>query len=412
MKKKTKQNIDSSNVNSSADSKYTHLIETVPVVKTFNVRARIKQLLQWQEEYTEKDQALQMRQQSLSPKLRQDRQLGAAIARQRRRIRVWKSRNPLEVITEGVSNNDFLTMRSNLFKQFARLKKEEKLLWLNNFEFIMTPQLRKLYAKLSRIRSYRSLGQQRCLLLGGPSGMGKTTCLDAMLNHFEPEIRDEVTVVPIVKIDAPSNNKSSRALYRRILNSLGLSYTVSDSEDELCEKVIAFLDACQVELLIIDEIEHIENHEFKRKILDLSNQTRGIPIICASCNPQGWTAGDEEIRGRWNDFFPLERYGPDELATLLTYVEVLLPFSEPSHLDEFEMRSVEGKNERGPAALILEKTEGILRDIMILIRDACEFAILNNCPNIDVQILENAWQNIQEKPNDADTAKADEWPDN
>ncbi len=190
-----------------------------------------------------------------------------------------------------------------------------------------------------------------------------------------------------------------------------MSYTVSDSEEELCEKVIAFLDACQVELLIIDEIEHITNHEFKRKILDLSNQTRGIPIICASCNPQSWTEGDEEIQGRWNDHSPLEQYGAAELGALLTYLEVLLPFSQPSRLDEFSVVSVQGENEPGPASFILQVTKGILRDVMILVRDACEYAITHDLANLDIPILKKAWENIQEKPNDRDMSANKFWED-
>jgi len=408
---KSKKTTNSTKSDTGNASKSQHLIETVPVNMNFLIRNRIEQLTQWQDEYIERDQALQTRQKSLSPNSRHDRQIGAAIARQRRRLRVLKSRNPLEVTTEGLNNDQFLKLREKLFRQFAGLTKKEKLLWLNNFEFIMTPQLKKLYCKLDRIRSYRSLGQQRCLLLGGPSGMGKTTCLDAMLTRFEPEIHDEVTVVPIVKIDAPSNNKSSRTLYRRILNALGLSYTVSDSEDELCEKVIAFLDACQVELLIIDEIEHMKNHEFKRKILDLSNQTRGIPIICASCNPQSWTEGDEEIQGRWNDYFPLEQYGSAELGALLTYLEVLLPFSQPSRLDEFAVASVQGEDEPGPASFILQVTKGILRDVMILVRDACEYAITHDLANLNIPILRMAWKNIQETPNNRDFSANKFWED-
>src|SRR5437667_11879678 len=39
----------------------------------------------------------------------------------------------------------------------------------------MTADLRKLDDKIAKVRNYRSLGQTRNFLLGGESGMGKTT---------------------------------------------------------------------------------------------------------------------------------------------------------------------------------------------------------------------------------------------
>jgi hypothetical protein len=67
------------------------------------------------------------------------------------------------------------TVRSQFAQQFAGLTREERLLWLNSFLFFMTADLRKLDNKIEKVRNYRSLGQTRNFLLGGESGMGKTT---------------------------------------------------------------------------------------------------------------------------------------------------------------------------------------------------------------------------------------------
>lgn len=50
----------------------------------------------------------------------------------------------------------------------------------------------------------------------------------------------------------------------------------------------------------------------------------------------------------------------------------------------------------GPAKLIQEWTGGILRDIMILIRDASQQAIENDLPCLSPKLLEEAWKGIQE----------------
>ena len=376
-----------------------NIVKTDKVNKSFSVRERLEKLKLWQVRFRELDKILENRERALNPKSPCDRQIGASIARQRRRLRILLSQLPLEIVTDEMDGEELAQLRANLFIQFAALSPEEKLLWLNNFEFILTPDLNKLYAKLERIRAYRSLGQQRGLLIGGPSGMGKTSALNALTMLYEPEITDEVTVVPIIKIDAPANNRSSRTLFRRILNALGLTFSSTESEDELFDTALAFLDACQVELIIIDEIEHMKQREHRRQLLDLSNQTRGIPIICASCNPVVWTEGDPEIAGRWNDLFIIEPYTPERLAALLTYLEILIPFSSPSNLDEFWIQKEGDTKEEGPATFIYNATKGVLRDVMILVRDACRYAIEKELSCIDMQVLQIVWKQIQEKPN-------------
>src|SRR5258708_29407136 len=77
-----------------------------------------------------------------------------------------------------------------LTTQFATLSLVDRLEWLNNLRFIMTPEVRTLVDKIARIQEFVSLGQARNLLLGGKSGTGKTTFLNwlmACLGLFREE---------------------------------------------------------------------------------------------------------------------------------------------------------------------------------------------------------------------------------
>ena len=82
--------------------------------------------------------------------------------------------------------------------------------------------------------------------------------------------------------------------------------------------------------MIVDEVEHIKSYGVRRRLLEVSNMTYGIPIICASCDPHLWTLGDTEVAGRWNDYFRLELYKAMRLKQLLVYINLLLPFTEES----------------------------------------------------------------------------------
>jgi len=71
---------------------------------------------------------------------------------------------------------------------------------------------------------------------------------------------------------------------------------------------------------------------------------------------------------------------------------LFLPFSQDSHLAS---REFEGSP--GPAARIEQWTGGILRDIRILIRDACRRAIEGNHASLQQETLSAAWKDIQTK---------------
>jgi hypothetical protein len=261
----------------------------------------------------------------------------------------------------------------------------------------MTPDLRRLNDKIAKVRAYRSLGQQRNFLLGGPSGMGKSTYLDWFAFHHIPRVAATSTHVPIIKIDAPVSNKSPKPLFQRMILECGMTYALRDNEEELLMKLILFLHRCRTELLVVDEVEHITRPAIRRRLLEVSNLTRGIPIVCASCHPLNWSAGDPEVAGRWNDYFELKQYTGARLQQLLAFVELLLPFTQPSLLAMYTLPAGDntGATVAGPAALIERWTGGILRDIMMLIIDASMRAIDRNAPALSPSLLEESWTNIQ-----------------
>ena len=103
----------------------------------------------------------------------------------RRRMEMTLVKTPLTVPESVLKRLGVREVREQFAQQFVSLTREERLLWLNSFLFFMTADLRQLDDKIAKVRSYRSLGQTRNFLLGGESGMGKTTYLDWLLfNHL------------------------------------------------------------------------------------------------------------------------------------------------------------------------------------------------------------------------------------
>lgn len=371
---------------------------TIALDDQINVRQRLQQLCEWQEEWKIEDRYLAQRIQELS-----DTQLasqeGAQIGSLRRRLLLRQVRRPLEISPEQIIKITYPVLRQHLVEQFARLIPEERLLWLNNYLFIMTPDVRQLNDKIAKIRSYRSFGQQRNFLLGGESGMGKTTYLDWFTSNYLPIVEIDRTRVPVIKIDAPEGN-SPKPLFQRIILACGKNYLKKDNEEDLLMKVSLYFQKCGVEVLIVDEVEHIKSYGVRRRLLEVSNMTYGIPIICASCDPHLWTLGDSEVAGRWNDYFRLELYKEMRLKQLLVYINLLLPFTKDSFVtsDQRDSKKTSYAIDDGLVKSIEKWTRGKLRDVMILVVEASKQAIQERLSCLDDKLLEKTWKSIQSRP--------------
>jgi len=244
------------------------------------------------------------------------------------------------------------------------------------------------------IRRYRSLGQQRCFLLGGVSGVGKSSVLNWYAVNYLPLVQETRNYAPVIKIDAPVSNRSPKPLFQRMLLACG-AIPVSGDEEYHLQLLELYFQKCGVELLMVDEVEHIVRPGLRRRLLELSNLT-GVPIVCASCNPIAWTTGDVEIQGRWNDYFELTQFTGSRLDAFLTLLDLLLPFEKDAHLGLREITN--GKDQTtvaGPAYYIEQWTDGILREIMVLVMDACLKALDSNQPGLTMDILNRAWRDIK-----------------
>lgn len=260
--------------------------EAVLVDEKFNVHQRLTHLGEWKSTWEQEDDLLAQRVRQLNEHDRLMAQKAAQIASLRQRLRLQQIKQPLEISADSMAQVGYPALRRHLVQQFVTLTTAERLLWLNNFLFIMTPDLRRLNDKIDQVRNFRSFGQQRNFLLGGESGMGKTTYLNWLTAHLLPRIETGRTWVPIVKIDAPeSSTFTPKPLFQRMILECGANYVLYQSEEDLLMKLILCLQKCGVELLIVDEVEHITRHTVRRRLLEVSNLTSNLPIICASCHP-------------------------------------------------------------------------------------------------------------------------------
>lgn len=359
-----------------------------------DVPKRLADLQDWTESWQREDRRLHQQVEGLNPNRRADVLLGSQISSLRRQLALRITRQPIYLDPETVRQAGFAKLRRHLSAQYARMNQVDRFLWLNNLYFLLTPTLRSLIEKLDSIRRYRSMGQQRCFLVGGVSGAGKSSLLNWYSVNYLPTVQARHNHVPIIKIDAPVSNRSPKPLFQRMLLACGAA-TLRGDEEHYLQLLELYFQQCGVELLIIDEVEHITQPGLRRRLLELTNLT-GVPIVCASCNPIGWAAGDTEIQGRWNDYFELTQFTGARLDAFLTLVDMLLPFEQDGHLGLREVKDEQNQKAiAGPAHYIEQWTDGILREVMVLIMDACFKAISAGQACLTLETLNHAWKDIK-----------------
>lgn len=362
-----------------------------------DVGQRVKDLSRWRNKWKKEDRFLAEQIAAMDENPSQvDLQKSAEIARLRRRLELQQVRVPFEVPVELIKKMGYEAILRALVAQYAQLSKADRLLWLNNLLFLLTSELRDLREKVARTLAWHAGGQQRNFLLGGDTGTGKSTFLYWFSSHFIPEVLKEYNHVPVIHIDAPEGS-SPRFLLQRIIRGCGMNYLERDNEEVLTLKAIYFFQRCLVELLIVDEVEHIKAHAVRRRLLDLSNLTFHVPIICASCEPHKWIEGDAEIAGRWNDYFRLHPYTGVQLQQLLSLINLLLPFPQSSFPfpSSENQGSAEIEDNAKKVTFLQETTKGLLRDLMPLLTEASKEAIQNDLPCLDLGLLERTWKKLK-----------------
>lgn len=92
-------------------------------------------------------------------------------------------------------------------------------------------------------------------LITGPSGVGKTTILQHYLDHF-PRIKAlQKTVIPVLHVVTPAS-PTVKSFAEAILLALGDPMAQRGTAEEKTFRIYQLLKACEVEILLIDEIQH------------------------------------------------------------------------------------------------------------------------------------------------------------
>ena len=132
-----------------------------------------------------------------------------------------RHQQPLFLDPDAVRRVGFTVLREHLAPQYARLSVADRRLWLTNLSFLLTPTCGPSSRKWTPFGATAALAQARCFLLGGVSGMGKSSFFNWYAGHSLPTVQGTRNHVPVVKIDALVSNRTPKPLFQRMLLACG-----------------------------------------------------------------------------------------------------------------------------------------------------------------------------------------------
>jgi hypothetical protein len=260
---------------------------------------------------------------------------------------------------------------------------------------VIHPQMQAILEKMDYCREHAKNALESIgMLITGEKGTGKTTVMNVYLRNNAPRKTKTATYMPVVPICIPVP-ASERGLTICLLTALGDPYPTNGSITIQTLRVYKLVDKCRVELVVFDEFQHFaerESFKLNRTVSDWTknfmSQTKKPLILFGTPKSEEILDGEEneQLRRRFPFRMSLKPFGwetaqeQDIFRKFLQMVDEKLPFSESSKLADPDM-----------AARIHFATNGLIFEIMRLIRAAGVLALKQDLPRIDLDLLRESF---------------------
>lgn len=268
--------------------------------------------------------------------------------------------------------------------------KQERIAYINQDKWIPYPRAIEVLNAFEELMIYPKTERMPNLLLIGSTNGGKTKILKKFVERYPITIDDNTgnNIQPIVYVSSPPR-PDEKEFITRMLQYLRVPYSKTDSIANKRMQVIRTMRTRKTQILLIDEFQHLiagsynSQRGFLNGIKDLSNELQ-IPIVAAGIedafnaiqvDPQLANRFEIEALDSWK-FENKEQ--KREFARLLKTVESNLPLPEPSELYRGQLLQS-----------IHYYTEGLIGEVMLLVRKLAKFAINNDLNCINAEVLES-----------------------
>ncbi|WP_059172005.1 TniB family NTP-binding protein [Bacillus sp. FJAT-27445] len=238
--------------------------------------------------------------------------------------------------------------------------------------------------------------ESESLFLYGIPGVGKSTVLEKYRDQYPRQLINGCTIVPVLYNKVPVG-ATPKSLASSLLNSLGDPAYDKGTETSQTERLLTFIQKCQVEMIIIDEFQHLIDRETKNVLNKASDWVKkfcddvGVPIVlCGMPESVKIFEHNEQLDRRFLNKVELGKFNystSDEqiyFRTFLNNIDEQLPFFFKSNLAK---KSLANK--------FFYATNGIPSYVNMLIREATTIAAKNGNDFLDENHLYSAFNKLK-----------------
>ncbi|MGF1987931.1 MAG: TniB family NTP-binding protein [Nostoc sp. ZfuVER08] len=243
---------------------------------------------------------------------------------------------------------------------------------LSRAPYLELDQVQRCHAWMYELVISRMTG-----LLVGESRSGKTVTCKAFRNNYN-KLRQgqEQRIKPVVYVQI-SKNCGSRELFIKILKALNKpsNGTIAD----LRERTLDSLEIHQVEMLIIDEANHLKLETFSdvRHIYDDDNLKISVLLVGTTSRLLAVVKRDEQVVNRFLDKFEIDQLEDNEFKQMIQVWE-----RDVLRLPE-ESKLASGENLK----LLKQSTKKLIGRLDMILRKAAIRSLLRGYKKIDQGIL-------------------------
>lgn len=259
--------------------------------------------------------------------------------------------------------------------------------------YVASPRINGILKEIENCRlDSKSAREPRSMLLIGKTGAGKTTIIEKYLEKFPVIDTDERKVIPVFKAELPSKI-TPRALAQTMLSEMGDPDSDSGNEVALTKRLVKLIKKTGVELIIIDEFQHLLKPDCKKYmdfvsdwIKSLLNNSK-VPILLAGTpDAESILATNDQLETRISIIEELKYYSwmgdanQKEYCKFLKMIDKALPFDHLANLQDPDR-----------AARFFAASEGMPRYTMRLILEAGRTALKAGLPGLTDTLLAEAF---------------------
>ncbi|WP_282066405.1 TniB family NTP-binding protein [Vibrio rotiferianus] len=252
--------------------------------------------------------------------------------------------------------------------------------------FINNPQIKEIFDDISDCREFSDgKHEPECMIVVGDTGAGKTTIINKYLAQNPRTETNEGAVIPILSTSLPPNATPITAS-EQLLSDLGDPFAFSRGNDpvKIAKEVADLMKSCEVELIIIDEFQHMIDRKKKEVLHSAADWLKmlivrskipvvlfGMPYSVVILEANRQLAGRFELQHKLEPFRLNNKSNRALYKTFLVMLDNALPFKESSDLATTDMMK-----------RIYAFSDGNLRRIRRLINRASRYAQIANSSKI------------------------------